>query len=69
MAARLVALGVSIHAPREGRDHGGDAELAQELAFQSTRPVKGATRTRQAEHPACSVSIHAPREGRDFAAH
>ena len=35
------------------------------LSFQSTRPVKGATRLGQMLEANTAVSIHAPREGRD----
>ena len=35
------------------------------MAFQSTRPVKGATRSAGQPHRPALVSIHAPREGRD----
>ena len=34
---------VSIHAPREGRDTSPSANDRTQTAFQSTRPVKGAT--------------------------
>ena len=34
---------VSIHAPREGRDSAGERAKPCSAAFQSTRPVKGAT--------------------------
>ncbi len=36
------------------------------LAFQSTRPVRGATATPRPAAPVTPVSIHAPRAGRDF---
>ena len=35
-------------------------------AFQSTPPVKAATRTANAAHPQMRISIHAAREGGDF---
>ena len=35
--------GVSIHAPREGRDACGMSKRGDGREFQSTRPVKGAT--------------------------
>ena len=35
---------VSIHAPREGRDPGSRVSSHCSTEFQSTRPVKGATR-------------------------
>ena len=34
---------ISIHAPRTGRDGGGSSGNAVDTAFQSTRPVRGAT--------------------------
>ena len=57
--------GVSIHAPREGRDLGISMDFLSENAFQSTRPVKGATCPPTSMLTYSSVSIHAPREGRD----
>ena len=39
--------------------------LPRALAFQSTRPVKGATLIIRYVVPTDRVSIHAPREGRD----
>ena len=36
---------VSIHAPREGRDVKLEKSLQSMTLFQSTRPVRGATRT------------------------
>ena len=41
--AGLVDMQVSIHAPREGRDKGIRSLAKPIQAFQSTRPVKGAT--------------------------
>ncbi len=55
---------VSIHAPRERSDAFivpvGDATL-----FQSTLPVRGATRSSQHPRRHQNVSIHAPRERSD----
>ena len=34
---------ISIHAPRAGRDRDHTKTIYQELQFQSTRPVRGAT--------------------------
>ena len=57
--------GVSIHAPRVGRDI-GDQETRQDvILFQSTRPVWGATDNFRKFVLQCVVSIHAPRVGRD----
>ncbi len=60
-----VIFGVSIHAPRVGRDK--DQATVNEWAewFQSTRPVWGATLGYEVEADECDVSIHAPRVGRD----
>ena len=55
---------VSIHAPRVGRDLGGDKAASLAL-FQSTRPVWGATYDCPRPPLSQSVSIHAPRVGRD----
>ena len=38
-----IAIQISIHAPRAGRDHETYTETCQSLLFQSTRPVRGAT--------------------------
>ena len=58
--------GISIHAPREGRDTAAPSLPATTLAFQSTRPARGATCccgfNRRLD---AIISIHAPREGRD----
>ncbi len=40
---------VSIHAPRAGRDGKVSPALAQDIRFQSTRPVRGATGLRGSE--------------------
>ena len=56
---------VSIHAPRAGRDSGYGTTLAPMSLFQSTRPVRGATRGLQDQYRRAQVSIHAPRAGRD----
>ena len=57
---------VSIHAPRAGRDALMSSAWTLIIKFQSTRPVRGATR-QWCSQPACTfrVSIHAPRAGRD----
>ena len=55
---------VSIHAPRTGRDVSRGSHLALQTMFQSTRPVRGATKE-IAGTRALHVSIHAPRTGRD----
>ena len=56
---------VSIHAPREGRDSDVVVRAMRVLSFQSTRPVRGATKDSTAMYLLALVSIHAPREGRD----
>ena len=56
---------VSIHAPRAGRDPRDYLCHATPSLFQSTRPVRGATRCLQSTCRAAGVSIHAPRAGRD----
>ena len=56
--------GVSIHAPRAGRD----LYLTDKMPkgkFQSTRPVRGATPVMASRSVLPYVSIHAPRAGRD----
>ena len=56
---------ISIHAPRGGAAIGDLADLTTE-AFQSTRPVWGATMpARQSCGVLIRISIHAPRVGRD----
>ena len=56
---------VSIRAPREGRDPSAFVIESVGSAFQSARPVKGATGGAKAERSEKDVSIRAPREGRD----
>ena len=43
-AITMLALKISIHAPREGSDGGGNAVVFPHTRFQSTLPVRGATR-------------------------
>ena len=65
--ARFGRVGVvSIHAPREGRDGLEFYVGPPRIEFQSTRPVKGATKHFGWPRPTTPVSIHAPREGRDI---
>ena len=59
------ALTVSIHAPRAGRDLYVSVDGLKANSFQSTRPVRGATRQAELHDARQSVSIHAPRAGRD----
>ena len=56
---------ISIHAPREGRDHGCCPTSGRSLVFQSTRPMRGATVAVRLGRPLVGISIHAPHAGRD----
>ena len=57
---------ISIHAPREGSDHGAAAAVQQDRQFLSTLPARGATRPPTRHRlSAGRISIHAPREGSD----
>ena len=60
-------LGISIHAPRAGRDSRFDRLGRVYPQFQSTRPVRGATPRRPFFRFRLGISIHAPRAGRDAA--
>ena len=55
---------ISIHAPREGSDSLQNSVL-QWGKFQSTLPVRGATRSVSPRVRSDFISIHAPREGSD----
>ena len=57
---------ISIHAAREGGDGEAAMILNRVLAFQSTPPVKAATRTTYCPPKKRSISIHAAREGGDL---
>ena len=56
---------ISIHAPRVGRDVQILGRVVELRAFQSTRPVWGATDIKCARLMVLPISIHAPRVGRD----
>ena len=56
---------ISIHAPREGSDHGCPRCIVCIGLFQSTLPVKGATAESCYRKSYQDISIHAPREGSD----
>ena len=56
---------ISIHAPREGCDSLRRKEPNHPSIFQSTHPVRGATRPHPAFQHRPRISIHAPREGCD----
>ena len=53
---------ISIHAPREECDLEGDLMDADFMEFQSTHPVRSATRQRGLAGGSLPISIHAPRE-------
>ena len=56
--------GISIHAPRVGRDQIPWTRCPPGWSqFQSTRPVWGATRRMEHEKKTLQISIHAPRVG------
>ena len=59
------ALGISIHAPREGGDFFGFFTGAALPPFQSTPPARGATVSMVGVCSWIAISIHAPREGGD----
>ena len=56
---------ISIHAPRAGSDAATGAKNWQVNGFQSTLPVRGATRPRERPLTLGKISIHAPRAGSD----
>ena len=56
---------ISIHAPRAGRDIVCMIKTPPKTAFQSTRPVRGATIHPAIQFMSTIISIHAPRAGRD----
>ena len=58
-------LAISIHAPRAGRDAVQVSNTLSLFLFQSTRPVRGATRGAYGAGYIQGISIHAPRAGRD----
>ena len=57
---------ISIHAPLAGRDQMLCAIVSFRLAFQSTRPSRGATHMSSQTTHTVSISIHAPLAGRDL---
>ena len=60
--------GISIHAPRVGRDSPSLYPSLRICKFQSTRPAWGATTHEYTQPHQCRISIHAPRVGRDASA-
>ena len=66
ITAEILAIGISIHAPRVGGDMVGVGSYCLMTAFQSTPPVWGATPQLDQGYLASSISIHAPRVGGDL---
>ena len=60
-----IAVSISIHAPRVGRDLAASELPPSIVLFQSTRPVWGATTPQRGRRAPKKISIHAPRVGRD----
>ena len=58
-------IAISIHAPREGCDSICPPTIIRFMTFQSTHPVRGATRGPNGDLCDRLISIHAPREGCD----
>ena len=56
---------ISIHAAREGGDVAKGKVIACPVEFQSTPPVKAATRLSISDYADTEISIHAAREGGD----
>ena len=61
----FVHIFISIHAPHTGRDLLFLLLVALPFPFQSTRPIRGATKPGPPTHPSGDISIHAPHTGRD----
>ena len=62
---KIRQLGISIHAAREGGDVVVGICRRNRHVFQSTPPVKAATKFRHVIPPLYTISIHAAREGGD----
>ena len=60
---------ISTHAPLAGRDGRITIALIHDLAFQPTRPLRGATNVSSPVIYSMSISTHAPLAGRDHASH
>ena len=56
---------ISIHAPHAGRDDDAFSNVPATNVFQSTRPMRGATRRSDRLQREPAISIHAPHAGRD----
>ena len=66
MSGSILRIGrISIHAAREGGDFAVRWRQPPTLLFQSTPPVKAATRSGYDTEQSISISIHAAREGGD----
>ncbi len=57
---------ISIHAPRAGSDFVMSAKKNGVKRFQSTLPVRGATKIEPIPYRSDYISIHAPRAGSDL---
>ena len=64
--AQMQLINISIHAAREGGDDAGFMRTQLEPLFQSTPPVKAATRALRGCVCGAGISIHAAREGGDY---
>ena len=65
MHPKHLAASISIHAAREGGDPVRPVQVFVHAAFQSTPPVKAATRCGLKKRGKADISIHAAREGGD----
>ena len=65
MHPKYLAASISIHAAREGGDPVRPVQVFVHAAFQSTPPVKAATRCGLKKRGKADISIHAAREGGD----
>ena len=61
-----LAMSISIHPPRVGRDQWVCVNVPPYTVFQSTLPVWGGTRSVRTTNAVRVISIHPPRVGRDF---
>ena len=61
--------GISIHAPREGRDSTQTVEIGMDFTISIHAPREGRDSAAYQVRLAKSISIHAPREGRDSPQH
>ena len=62
----VAAINISIHAPLAGCDKNTDEEDEDDMVFQSTHPLRGATfSAASGVHHPLAISIHAPLAGRD----